>query len=133
MFLRVIVLIVSLSLSLSLSLEQSAAGAEPVTATINQQQKACFKEAMWPLENKSGYKNGSVRVRQQMRNSPGPEIREMRLVCFALSKKEAADRAKAAERCQRLVNEKRRRNTTAARLHAERAWHYCETLQQPYR
>lgn len=89
---------------------------------------ACYREAEWPTHNSAEYKSAGERRRSQMRNNPGPEVRQMLRLCGAMRTATDLDKVAYASDCRGLIAEKTRRYGPKAADHVRRIREICSKM-----
>jgi hypothetical protein len=89
---------------------------------------ACYKEAEWPTYNSTEYKNSGVRRREQMKNNPGSEVRDMLALCRDMRQSTLENANALATECGELLVQKNKRYGVKAEGHIQRTKDLCEGL-----
>jgi hypothetical protein len=89
---------------------------------------ACYREAEWPTYNSAEYKNAGGRRRSQMRNNPGPEVKQMLRLCGAMRTATDLNKVDYASDCRGLIAEKTRRYGSKALEHVRRVRDICSKM-----
>ncbi|ESQ87992.1 hypothetical protein ABAC460_17525 [Asticcacaulis sp. AC460] len=89
---------------------------------------ACYREAEWPTYNSIEYKNSGARRRGQMKNNPGPEVRDMLALCRDMRKSTPENAKALATECGELLAQKSRRYGVKAEGHIQRTKDLCERM-----
>lgn len=89
---------------------------------------ACLKEADWPLYNSAAYRGGGARVRQQVLNMSSPEVRQVRGLCYQMSKASGVQKPALLNDCLTAVQNRRLRFGEKATDHVRQMTEICNRL-----